>query len=394
MAGHTEQQFDAYTSLSIDDLRRRGSVKWTRYGDDVLAAWVAEMDFPLAPGLKTALHEAVDRGCTGYPPAESGLPAACAAWLARSFGVTVEPRQIRVIPHILRGIELAIRAFSPPESAVVVMTPAYPPFFETVRVAGRPLAEVPMVVRDGRYLFDLDATDAALRTGAKTVILCNPYNPLGRVFSREELSALASLVESHGARVISDEVHAPFVYPDATHVSYSTVSDSAARHSATLVSASKGWNLPGLICAQIILTNDADIEQWERLSFLQTHGASILGIVANTAAFEQGASWLRQIVAHLDGNRLLLAQLLAERLPRVRYTVPQGTYLAWLDCRALGLDDPAAFFLQQAKVALSNGADFGLPGQGHVRLNFATSREILTMIVQRMADAVDKHKDG
>ena len=381
---------NAFDDLSIDALRRRGTVKWSFYGDDVLPAWVAEMDFPLAPVLQAALHEAVERSDTGYPPgpAVSGLPDACAAWLTRSFGLAVDPRQIGILPDILRGIELAIEVFSRPESPVVVMTPSYPPFFETVRVAGRQVVEAPLATSGGRFVCDLDAIDAALHAGAGTVILCNPHNPVGRVFTREELAALATVVEAHGARVVADEVHAPLVYPATAHVSYATASDAAVRHSVTLVSASKGWNVPGLKCAEIVLTNEADVEGWERVSFLRTHGASILGILTNRVAFEQGEPWLRDAVAYLDGNRTLLAQLLAELLPQVRYTVPQGTYLAWLDCRALGLDDPAAFFLQRAKVALNDGAAFGPPGQGWVRLNFATSRAILTTIIQRMAAAL------
>jgi len=385
--GDTIAPFD---ELSIDELRRRGTMKWSSYGDDVLAAWVAEMDVPLAPVVRAALHEAVERGCTGYPPnqRDSGLPAACAAWLEQSFGLAVEPRQVRILPDVLRGLALAIETFSRPHSPVVILTPSYPPFFEVTRAIGRPIVEAPMTTHEGRAVCDLDAVASALRAGAGTVILCNPHNPLGRVFAREELAELAALVEAHGARVVADEVHAPLVYPGRAHVSYATVSEAAARHAVTLISASKGWNLPGLKCAQIVLTSEADLARWERLSFLQTAGASILGIEANRVAFAQGGPWLREAVVYLDGNRTLMARLLAELLPAVTYTVPEGTYLAWLDCRALGLDNPAAFFLERARVALNDGAAFGDPGRGHVRLNFATSRAILTRIVRDMAAAV------
>jgi cystathionine beta-lyase len=286
----SKEIIDTFDGLSIDELRQQGTAKWSFYADDVLAAWVAEMDFPLAPVLRTALHQAVERGSTGYPPSpdDSGLPAACASWLSRSFGIAVEPRQIRILPDVLRGIELAIEEFSRPESPVVVMTPAYPPFFEVVRVSGRQILDTPMRQSADRWSFDLDAIDAALQAGAGTVLLCNPHNPLGRVFMREELAALAALVEAHGARVVVDELHAPLVYPRAVHVSYSTVSEAAAHHSVTLTSASKAWNLPGLKCAQIVLTNEADIERWDRISYIRTHGASTLGILANRVAFEQG----------------------------------------------------------------------------------------------------------
>jgi cystathionine beta-lyase len=271
---------------------------------------------------------------------------------------------------------------------VVVNTPAYPPFFEVVKVARRAIVEVP-VVRDGeRWTLDLDVIDAALRAGAGTVILCNPYNPLGRVFTRQELCGLAETVERHGARVIADEVHAPLIYGPFEHLSYSTVVEAAARHSVTIISASKGWNVPGLKCAQILLTNAADREIWDRQPEMRSEGASVLGELANRVAYEEGQEWLREAVAYLDGNRGLLADLLGAHLPGVRYTIPEGTYLAWLDCRELGLADPAAFFLDHAKVAVSAGQAFGSRGAGHVRLNFGTSRAILTEIVERMGRAV------
>ncbi|HWE60771.1 MAG TPA: aminotransferase class I/II-fold pyridoxal phosphate-dependent enzyme, partial [Chloroflexota bacterium] len=365
--------------------------KWSFYGDDVLAAWVAEMDYPIDPLVRAALHEAIERSATGYPPDpdHSGVPAACAAWLSRSFGFALEPRQIRILPNVLHGIVLAIGVFSRPDSPVVIMTPSYPPFFETVRMSGRQIVEVPMLDGGDRPGFDLDAIGAALRAGAGTVILCNPHNPLGRVFTRAELAALADIVEAHGARVVVDELHAPLVYPGAAHVPYAMASEVAARHSVTLVSATKGWNLPGLKCAQLVLTNEPDIARWDRLSYLQTSGASILGMLANRVAFEQGGAWLHDVVTYLDGNRTLLARLLSELLPQVPYSPPQATYLAWLDCRALGLDNPATFFLQRARVALTDGADFGMPGRGYVRLNFATSRAILTTIVRRMAASLE-----
>ncbi|GAC1396642.1 MAG: pyridoxal phosphate-dependent aminotransferase [Chloroflexota bacterium] len=380
----------AWDALSVAGLRRRGTLKWTFHGDDVLAAWVAEMDGPLAAVVQAALQEAIERSATGYPPniAHSGLPAACAGWLSRSFGLEVEPTRIRLVPDVLHGLAAAIQAFSPPGSAVLLMTPAYPPFMETVRALGRPLVEVPLVASAGRWTFDLAAIDAALRAGAGTVVLCSPHNPLGRVFTREELEGLAAVVAARGARVVADEAHSPLVYAPATHVSYSTVSDDAARHSVTITSASKGWNLPGLKCAEVVLTNPADAAPWDSLPFLATYGASILGIEASKAAFEGGEPWLPPVVAYLDGNRKLLSRLVAELLPQVRYAPPEGTYLAWLDCRALGLDAPAAFFLQHARVALSEGAPFGLPGQGHVRLNIATSRAILTSSVEAMAGAL------
>lgn len=384
--------FATMDSLSIQQLRGRRTAKWTSYGPDVLPAWVAEMDFPLASVIQDELVAAVSRSETGYPTEDPALPAAAAAWLARRFGMLVAPDQVKVLPDILKGIELGIKTFSPPGSTVVILTPAYPPFFVVPSVIGRETIQVPLTSRGERLTFDLDGIDTALRSGAGTVLLCNPHNPVGRVFTPAELQNLAEVVEKNGARVIADEVHAPLVYPGVQFTPYSTVSDAAARHSVTLTSASKGWNVAGLKCAQIVLTNRDDLEAWERLSFLETFGASILGILANRVAYTDGDQWLHDVVNYLDGNRLLLASLLQDHLPGVRYTIPEATYLAWLDCRSLDLDDPSAFFLDHARVALNPGSSFGTDGKGYVRLNFATSRAILTEIVQRMGRAVAKER--
>jgi len=213
---------------------------------------------------------------------------------------------------VLRGVELAIRTFSRPGSPVVLMTPAYPPFFEIARQCTGQIIEVPMATAGGGWAIDLDGVEAALKAGAGTVILCNPHNPIGHVYGRDELTALAALVEAHGARVVADEIHAPLVYAPMQHVQYAALSDAAAGHSVTMVSASKGWNVPGLKCAQMVLSNHADIARWDKLSWLETHGASILGILANRVAFEQGQPSLAEILAYLDGNRRLLAELIAE----------------------------------------------------------------------------------
>jgi cystathionine beta-lyase len=299
----------------------------------------------------------------------------------------VPPRQIRILPRVLHGVELAIEVFTPPACGVVIPTPAYPPFFETVRAAGRRVVEVPMRPATAGLALDLAGIDDALAAGARAVILCNPQNPTGRSFSREELAALAEIVEAHGARVITDEVHAPLTYSGVCHVPYATISEAAARHGLTITSASKGWNVPGLSCAQIIFTNEDDLRVWDRVSRLRTGGASVLGIVANRVAYEAGETWLREAMTYLERNRALAVDLFSRELPQVRFQIPDATYLLWLDCRALGVDNPTSFFLHQAKVALTDGASFGAPGAGFVRFNFGTSRTILTSIFERMAEA-------
>ena len=380
---------DPFDAVSLDALRRRRTVKWSLYGPDVLAAWVAEMDFDVAPPVRAALLDAVDREDFGYVPADTTeLTAACAAFLAGAYGWEVPPARIFLVADVLVGIAGALDVFVPPGSPVVVPTPAYPPFFEVVTLGGRDVVPVPLVDGPDGPALDLDAISAALAHGAQAVLLCNPHNPTGRVFDPGELARLAEIVERHGARVVADEVHAPLVYPGRQHVPYATVSAAAAHHAVTVTSASKAWNLAGLKCAQVIANNHDDAVRWRTLPVFGIAGPTPLGIAASTAAYASAGPWLSELVAYLDRNRRLLGELVAAELPGVGYRAPDATYLAWLDCSALGFDDPATFFLHDAHVALSDGPPFGAGSEQYVRLNFATSRVLLEQIVRAMGAAL------
>jgi cysteine-S-conjugate beta-lyase len=376
--------------LSVAELRGRGSLKWTYAGPEVLGAFVAEMDFGTAPAVADALRAAIGRHAYGYlsPALATGLSDTVAAWLA-GRGWTVDPARIRPLPDVIKGLEAAVSLFSRPGSPVVLPTPAYMPFLTVPPALGRQIIEVPMVTDGGRLVLDLDGIAAAFRAGGHLLILCNPANPTGRVYTADELRAVAAVVDAHGGRVFADEIHAPLVYPGHQYVPYASVPGPAAGHTITATSASKGWNLPGVKCAQLILSNEADEAAWAETAILYERGASTLGVVANVAAFASGQDWLAEVLGYLDGNRAHLARLLAEHLPAVGYRPPEGTYLAWLDCRPLGLGDhPGQFFLDRAKVLVNDGPAFGVAGHGHVRLNFATPRPILTELVTRLAAAV------
>jgi cystathionine beta-lyase len=379
--------------ISIDELRRRGSVKWTRGGPDVIGAFVAEMDFGAAPAIEAALLDVIARADFGYlsEHAIADMAQACAAWQQDAYGWTVDPARIRPLPDVVKGLEAAIQVFSVPDTPVILPTPAYMPFLLVPPRLGRRIIQVPMIpAEDGRFALDLDGIDAAFKAGGQLLILCNPCNPVGRVYTRDELSALAGVVDRNGGLVFADEIHAPLVYPGGKHIPYAGISGQAAAHAVTATAASKGWNLPGLKCAQLILTNDADAATWAENGFMFEHGASTPGVRASTAAYQAGGGWLADVVGYLDGSRALLAGLLAEQLPAIGYRPPEGTYLAWLDCRDLGIDDsPAEFFLAKARVLLTDGGACGDAGRGHVRLNFATPRPVLAEIVRRMAEAVD-----
>ena len=380
----------ALDQISVPELRRRGGLKWTYAGPDVLGAFVAEMDFGTSPAVEAALRDVIARRDFGYlgPAVVQEMAEAVAAWLAREHDWVVDPARIRPLPDVIKGLEAAITVFSRPASPVILPTPAYMPFLTVPPKLGRQIIQVPMITSGGRLALDLDGIGAAFRAGGHLLILCNPGNPAGRVYTPAELAAVTDVVERHGGRVFADEIHAPLVYPGHRHTPYASTSSAAAGHSITSVSASKGWNLPGLKCAQLILTSDADAGTWAAAGGLAEHGASTPGVRANIAAFRDAGDWLAEVLAYLDGSRLLLSGLLAEHLPGVRYQPPEGTYLAWLDCRGLGLGgSPGQFFLDKAQVLVNDGTAFGEAGKGHVRLNFATPRPILTQIIRQMGRA-------
>ena len=377
---------------TVEQLRAIGSVKWSQH-PDALGAFVAEMDFGTAPPVAAAMREVVDSGLVGYLPdrLDARLSSAFAGFARERYGWEVAPERVRPLADVMSGLVAAIEHFSAPGSAVILPTPAYMPFVFVPTMLGREVIQVPMAYDDGRAVYDLDAVDAAFAAGGDLLVVCNPHNPVGRVLEPDEMRALADVVERHGGRVFSDEIHAPLVYDGHRHVPYVTVSDAAARHAVTAVSASKAWNLPGTKCAQLVLSNDADAERWAEVGMLAEHGASNVGVAANIAAYESGGPWLADVLAYLDGSRHLLAELLAEHLPEVRYTPPEGTYLAWLDCRALGLGDhPAEFFHEHAGVALTDGPKCGDSGAGFVRHNLATPRAVLEQSVAQMAQALHR----
>ena len=372
----------AFDDLSLEELRARRSIKWTNYEPDVLPAWVAEMDFPLAPPVHAALARALELDDVGYPqPAPLG--EAFAAFAGRRFGWTVAPEDVWLAPDVVVAIAEALRLLTTPGSGVVINTPVYPPFFSVIRELERTVVEAPLAVGD-RWELDLDAVERVFAEGARTYLLCHPHNPTGRVFSRAELEAVAELAGRYGAVVVSDEIHAPLTHPGVAFTSFGSIGYERA---VTITSASKAWNLAGLKCAVVVPAAGLRSELVRLSQSLQYH-AGHLGVLASVAAFEEGEPWLNELVAYLQRNAEHLTELLASELPEARYVAPEGGYLAWLDCRALGLgDDPSALFLERGRVALSAGPTFGTQGAGFARLNFGTSRALLREAVTRMAAA-------
>lgn len=366
-------------------LRQRGGLKWTYYSDDVLAAWVAEMDYGIAPAISEALHAAVDRGDTAYfyPSAVEAASVAAADFWADEFGWVVDSSMVHPVPDVVEGLRRAIVHLTAPGSPVILHTPVYYPFFSMVERSGRQLIEVASPVDDSsRYTLDYDRIDQAFEDGAGCLVLCNPWNPTGRVFTESEIERVLAIVRSHGGRLIVDEIHSMLTYPGSEHVVAASLDPETV---VTVSSASKGWNLPGLKAGQVVLTNPDDGEVWTDYFSLDEIGVGTFGLFANAAAYARGRGWLEEVRARLDENRRILDELIPELLPGARHRSPQGTYLAWIDLGAYRLDDPAAHVLDNARVAVTGGSVFRGDGSGWIRLNFATSEAILVEILERIS---------
>ena len=371
----------------LSRLQQRTSAKWRAYPQDVIPAWIAEMDVELAPPIAEALHAAVSRSDTGYRWA-GDLPAALAGFALARWGWHVDPEQVVVVPDVVTGICEAMDALTLPGESVVINPPVYPPFFSSVRRVNRVIVEVPLIEEpDSGYHLDIDGLEAAFaRPEVTGYVLCSPHNPTGTLPSRDELERIAHAAAANGVAVIADEIHAPLTHPQAEFVPYLTVADPDVP-AVSVVSTSKAWNLAGLKCAQLVAGSTAVTALLaERIPIEVTYGTGHLGVLASTAAYREGIDWLDETVGQLAARAAELASLLGRLLPEIGYRPPPASYLAWLDCRALNLgDDPSEAFLERAKVALSPGPSFGEQGAGFARLNFGTSPEILHAIVERMA---------
>jgi cysteine-S-conjugate beta-lyase len=384
-------------TLTPEQLRARHTMKWTRFAPDVLPLWVAEMDLETCPAVGAAVREAAAREVFGYPTHDDRLATATTDWCATRYDWAIDPQRVHLLPDVLTGVRLAIDHFTVAGSPIVLPVPAYMPFFDVLEVTGRRGIYPPMLPHTepdgaGGYRFDLDAIEAAFAAGAGGIIVCNPYNPLGAVFPADHLAEVCALAERYGARVISDEIHATLVFGDR-HVPTATVSDIAPEVTITLLASSKGFNTPGLRCAQAVLTNAGDVRVWRKINPMRSHGASTLGIEASIASYRDGAPWLDELLPFLQANRDYVVSALAEVAPELRVAPPRATYLAWLDFRdvpALAGADPSGWLLEHAKVFLNPGPAFGPGGQGHARLNFGTSRQILAEFVDRVGRAVGR----
>ena len=361
------------------------SLKWDRYAGDVLPLWVADMDFASPPPVIEALEDRAAHGVFGYSLVPDSLVQAIATHLECRYGWRIEPEWLVWLPSVVPGLNLACSAFAAPGEAVLTITPAYPPFLEAPAAQGRRLLTVAADLRDGRWALPLEALEAAVTPDVRVLLFCHPHNPLGRVWRRDEVATLVDFCRRHDLVLVSDEIHCDLILDDQPHVPAALAGPDDAERIITLMSPSKTFNLPGLNFAFAIVSDEALRARFRQPGDGLLPFPGCFAITAAEAAYREGGGWLAELLAYLRGNRDLVETFVAESLPRVTMTHVEATYLAWLDVRALGIDDPAAA-CRAAGVALSAGAAFGDPA--YLRLNFACPRSTLQEALRRLQVAL------
>lgn len=367
-------------------IRRRGtaSFKWDTYTPDRLPLWVADMDFAAPPVVLEALRRRVDHGVFGYAVMPDSLYEAIAAHLLHRYGWRIEHDWIVILPGVVPGLALACWAFAEAGDEVMLITPAYPPFFEVACARDRRMLAIPSTVLDGRWQLPLEAMEAAVTPRTRVLLFCHPHNPIGRVWSREELVQVQEFCRRHDLILCSDEIHCDLILDDLSHVPGATVHESAPERTITLMAPSKTFNLPGLQFAFAVIP-DADLRRRFRDAgggLVEHDLPGVFGVAATEAAYREGEPWRQALLEYLRGNRDLVERFVAEELPGFGTTHVEATYLAWLDARCCLPAEPYRLFLD-AGVALSEGGDFGAPG--YVRLNFGCPRSVLLEALRRMA---------
>jgi cystathionine beta-lyase len=378
------------TDFDIATLRARRTNKWHKFPDDVLPAWVADMDFGVAPSVTAALARLTENQEYGYAAREGALAAAFVRRMQSRFGWQTRASDTLAIGDLVQASFSSVMAFSDPGDAVLLQLPSYPPFMAAINDTGRRLIANPMRDNGTRWVLDLAGYDAAPDPKARVLIFCHPQNPTGRAYSREELEEVAAFAIRHDLVVVSDEIHADIVYPGNAHIPLASLHPQIAARTITITSATKSFNIPALRCAVMHFGAPALKERFfARIPSRLLGSPGVTGVDATIAAWDDGQPWFDEILAYLQANRDWLAQAIGTELPGVTMRVPEATYLAWLDCSALDLPCPAGqFFLEQARVGLNFGETFGPQYAGFARLNFATPSPILRQIVARMADAL------
>lgn len=381
-----------FDTLDMGRLRSLAGNKWQRYGDQVIPAWVADMDFLQAAPIRDYVAHMAVTGDLGYPDsaAATALKERFAERAMDRYGMPVDPARVELLIDVVQGLYLALEMYCQAGEGAIIPTPVYPPFLAAADENGRRGLQNPLV-RDGdRFVIDFDAVEASIDGGTRVLMVCNPHNPTGRVFLREELQALAEIALRHDLVVVADEIFADVVYAGNHYVPFSSLGPEIAARTVTFHSATKSYNLGGIRIAMAAFGSEALQAPYKAIPNRLLGGHNCLGITLTRIAWDACGDWLEAVVAYLQANRDFVSRFMAERMPQVGYVAPEGTFFGWLDFRELDLPGgPFEYFLEHAKVALSDGVPFGRAGEGHARLNFATSRRLLEQILERLAASID-----
>ena len=371
--------------------RATESIKWNLFPADVLPMWVADMDFHVPPAVTRALKTRVEHPIYGYAKTESGLVEAIQAHLNRLYGWRVGSEQIVFMPGVVIAFNLAAQALARPGGSLVFMTPVYMPFFEVAKNAGLTQVTVDLL-RDenGSFSVDWERFETAIAQRPNLFLLCNPHNPVGRVFTRPELERMAEICLRYDVPICSDEIHSDLIYNGHHHTPIASLSPEIAANTITLMAPSKTFNMPGLGCSYAIIPNPDLLAAFKKARRGLVHGANLMGMIAARAAYAEGQEWLVELLTYLEGNRDILVDFIKTKLPRARMTVPEGTYLAWIDLSAYNLEPaPCEYLVKHARVGLNDGKEFGNGGIGYVRLNFACPRSVLLEGLERIRRALE-----
>ena len=378
---------------NLAELHTHRSEKWRGFPADVLPLPVAEMDYPVAQPIRDLLAEMVAKSDLGYLGSIPELGQGFAHFARTRWNWEVDPLQVRAATDVGVAVVEILRVFTQPGDSILLSSPVYHNFYNWINETKLNLVDVPFE-RTGDessnpWEINWDGIEKAYASGLKVHILCSPHNPLGRIYSKEELLRLVALAKRYEVLIISDEIHAPLTFKDKPFTPMLSLGKDAEEVSITVTAASKGWNIAGLKCAIIVTQNEALKAKLDSMPMAVHYRASLLGGFATAIAFAEGGIWLDSVMENLDHNRIMIKELLSSQLPSVRYHIPDNSYLAWLDLEALNLgEDPSVTLLEKGRVAFNAGHTFGKQCSQYVRLNFATSPSIITEAIHRIARAI------
>jgi len=383
----TIYNFDQYIERRATD-----SVKWCLYDEDVLPMWVADMDFKAPQPVIEALRARVEHGVFGYPGEMKELLQAIVERMWTLYGWEIKTEDILLLPEVIVGFNLACHAVGQPGEGLLIQTPVYPPFFSVANHTQLQLQEAALQrAEEGSYSIDMQAFEDTITEKTRLFLLCNPHNPVGRIFTRDELERMAEVCLRHRIIIVADEIHGDLIYRGYRHIPIASLDKEIAQRTVTLIAPSKTYNVAGLKCS-VCIVQDEELRSKIRQATRGLVGhLNLMGLTAALAAYRHGQEWLEQVLAYLEANRDFTYDFVNSRIPGMTMSKPEGTYLAWLDCRGLANNEnPSKFFLEKARVAMNNGEDFGRVGKGFVRLNFACPRSTLEAGLERLRDAVMK----